>query len=395
MSAAGEALKFIGKVIGKGEKGAKVAVSWSGDLGKVAEGTKSVISKTADAKVLSRPAAEASKASHFAKKFGDVTYKTADGKSASRFTYAGGKVHDMKTGASFRPREFPSRLDNARLEMKAEKSMGKAADVAGSAKGGKDSYLKGFAERHKKIEGAVATVGLGFGALGIAKGYKAVTGNTLTSEVVNAFVPEEGVGNDLGRIVMGNEDYEAFHNGIYNVLGEIQELYGKVKYGTGAVVDESVEAYRFAKEKFMEGGGAAKDFIHRLINGEGGGNAYVTDGNGYSGDPSMQGAGNALATSNSLGNLTGRLGAGNVSAMDLGTLLLSGYLMFGRAGWMSKAVSMLLGAHAMKDINRRSNAAYQHGQQNQQNNQNNYQAQQAYQAYPETERENVHVSRGL
>lgn len=395
-----EGAKLLGKVISKGEKGAKLTVEWSSKTGKALNGSKSIIKHDlTEGKVLSRPMAEANKSEAFMKKFGDVTYKTKEGKSASRFSYSSGKIHDHKLGESFSPKEFPGRLSAARKELL--EGTGKAAKTSGAAiKDGKASYLRGFAERHQKIEGVVASVGLGFGALGLAKGYKAVTGNTITGSVLDAFVPDEGVGNGVGKIIMGKDDYAAFRESFASVLQELKNIYGSGKNLVSNVGNEVGDIYGNVKNEIGNGYNYAKDEACRFLGPGYNANNYVLDENGNYVDTTTQPYPNmatgAGGVTGQISDLTKKLAGDGVSPMNLATLLLSGYMMFCRAGWMSKAAGMLMGGMTMKSVGN-------HRQQMMQNGQSQGQAQANQPVRPEysytvnenENREAYHVSRGM
>lgn len=395
-----EGAKLLGKVISKGEKGAKLTVEWSSKTGKALNGSKSIIKHDlTEGKVLSRPMAEANKSEAFMKKFGDVTYKTKDGKTASRFSYSSGKVHDHKLGESFSTREFPDRLSAARKELL--ESTGKSAKTSGSlVKSDKMGYLRGFAERHQKIEGAVAAAGLGFGALGLAKGYKAVSGDTITGSVLDAFVPDEGVGNGVGKIILGKEDYAAFRESFASALQELKSVYGSGKNLVSDVVGEGGDLYRNAKNELGNGYGYAKDEILRYLGPGYNANNYVMDENGNYVDTTTQPYPNMTngtgGVTGQISDLTKKLAGDGVTPMNLATLLLSGYMMFCRAGWMSKAAGMLMGGMTMKSVGNHRQQMMQNGQAQGQS-QANQQVRPDYNvaAVDNENRETYHVSRGM
>lgn len=56
---------------------------------------------------------------------------------------------------------------------------------------------------------------------------------------------------------------------------------------------------------------------------------------------------------NGMNEVVNQVSGGNVSKMNILTLALSAYMMFGRFGWLGKAASLLLGGMTLKNINNR------------------------------------------
>ena len=79
----------------------------------------------------------------------------------------------------------------------------------------------------------------------------------------------------------------------------------------------------------------------------------------------QQGGGSMNALMNGMNNAVSQVSGGNVSKMNIASLLLSAYMMFGRFGWMGKAASLLLGGMTLHNINGKQ-AASQHQNQHQQ-----------------------------
>ena len=96
------------------------------------------------------------------------------------------------------------------------------------------------------------------------------------------------------------------------------------------------------------------------------GNGMVNHGNGYydpttaqypsmsavQGVQGLSGVGGGLMNNlnSALSNVTG----GNISKMNLASMLLASYMMFGRFGWFSKIAGLALGGMTMKNVNQRS-----------------------------------------
>lgn len=96
------------------------------------------------------------------------------------------------------------------------------------------------------------------------------------------------------------------------------------------------------------------------------GNGMVNHGNGYY-DPTtaqypsmsavqgIQGqAGMGGGLMNNLNSALSNVTGGNISKMNLASLLLASYMMFGRFGWFSKIAGLALGGMTMKNVNQRS-----------------------------------------
>ena len=96
------------------------------------------------------------------------------------------------------------------------------------------------------------------------------------------------------------------------------------------------------------------------------GNGMVNHGNGYY-DPTtaqypsmsavqgVQGqAGMGGGLMNNLNSALANVTGGNISKMNLASLLLASYMMFGRFGWFSKIAGLALGGMTMKNVNQRS-----------------------------------------
>lgn len=372
-----EILKGVGKAIGIGEKGAKIGVKWVGETGKIAKGSFSKLEglSTKTEKVLSRPLAEQRKAEAFAKKYCNVTFTNKAGKEQVQFSYNGGKIFDHKTGQSFLPKQFPSRLAEAKMT-KAEEMMKQAQSTAKNATKGTNKG-KGFfgrsadwAEKHHKIATPFIWTGIGWGALQIGRQME----NGLIGFAGKGLGGKNGVVNSVGEGVLGSQDYADLRDNLDSVTDEVKGAYGGAKSAVLGISNEAVDFYQGGKQ---------------LIGGAFQGNGMVSDGNGGYYDPSTQPypsmaqmtgqqgsdmtGGLMRAMNNSVNTITG----GNVGKLDVAGLLLSAYMMFGRFGWLGKAASLMLGGMTLRNINGHHQAVQNQQQRNQQEQQ-----QQTRQQYP-------------
>ena len=135
---------------------------------------------------------------------------------------------------------------------------------------------------------------------------------------------------------------------IGNVGTEGANVYHQLKGTLGNVGSEAGNLYYDGKE-----------YVGGMFNG----NGMVNHGNGYYDPttaqyPSMSavqgqsGVGGGLMNNlnSALANVTG----GNISKMNLASMLLASYMMFGRFGWFSKIAGLALGGMTMKNVNQRS-----------------------------------------
>lgn len=232
------------------------------------------------------------------------------------------------------------------------KDVGKAARVAA-----------GGTLRHSYQIAGLTTFGWG--------AYQVANGKGLISPVV------EGVGGEMGKEyglsgvaaqAVAGKHADKLIGSVTNTAGNVSEevgsLYYMLKNGILQVGDEAVDLYR-----------GGKGYVGGLFQG----NGMVANGNGGYYDPTTQqypdmntlqgaqGSNNGLMGSlnQALGNVTG----GSVSKMNLASLLLSAYMMFGRFGWMSKAAGLALGGMTLKNVNKNPSQQY--------NQQYNLQQQQA------------------
>ena len=184
---------------------------------------------------------------------------------------------------------------------------------------------------------------------------------------------QQGGAVNIAEQLIAGEGAPQLHDnlsGMVNgVVGEAGDVYYRLKDGTIAVADEAGNLY--------QGG---KDMITGAFNG----NGMVNDGNGYYSDPTaqqypsmaqmqmtnQQGGGSMNALMNGMNNAVSQVSGGNVSKMNIASLLLSAYMMFGRFGWMGKAASLLLGGMTLHNINGKQAASQHQNQQQQQSRAN-------------------------
>lgn len=206
--------------------------------------------------------------------------------------------------------------------------------------------------------------------------YNIYNGNGIVKPILGAVggtgAQQGGAVNIAEQLIAGEGAPQLHDNlsGMVNgVVGEAGDVYYRLKDGTIAVADEAGNLY--------QGG---KDMITGAFNG----NGMVNDGNGYYSDPTAQqypsmaqmqmtnqqvgGSMNALM--NGMNNAVSQVSGGNVSKMNIASLLLSAYMMFGRFGWMGKAASLLLGGMTLHNINGKQAATQHQNQQQQQSRAN-------------------------
>lgn len=206
--------------------------------------------------------------------------------------------------------------------------------------------------------------------------YNIYNGNGIVKPILGAVggtgAQQGGAVNIAEQLIAGEGAPQLHDNlsGMVNgVVGEAGDVYYRLKDGTIAVADEAGNLY--------QGG---KDMITGAFNG----NGMVNDGNGYYSDPTaqqypsmaqmqmtnQQGGGSMNALMNGMNNAVSQVSGGNVSKMNIASLLLSAYIMFGRFGWMGKAASLLLGGMTLHNINGKQAASQHQNQQQQQSRAN-------------------------
>lgn len=190
-----------------------------------------------------------------------------------------------------------------------------------------------------------------FGKGNEGKGIIEPTSTILLGSHKDAYGNEKSVSEKTVDTLLGNGTYSSIKTGVGNVGVEGADVYYRLKDTIGNVGAEAGSLYYNGKE-----------YVGGLFNG----NGMVNHGNGYYDPttaqyPSMSavqgvqehsGVGGGLMNSlnAALANVTG----GNISKMNLASMLLASYMMFGRFGWFSKIAGLALGGMTMKNVNQRS-----------------------------------------
>ena len=224
-----------------------------------------------------------------------------------------------------------------------------------------------FAVEHPKSAAAMSAVALpivgykkglltfakekALGEEGTNKGLVDSASTLLLGSHKDAYGNEKSVSEKTVDTLLGNGTYSSIKTGVGNVGAEGADVYYRLKDTIGNVGAEAGSLYYNGKE-----------YVGGLFNG----NGMVNHGNGYYDPttaqyPSMSavqgvqehsGVGGGLMNSlnAALANVTG----GNISKMNLASMLLASYMMFGRFGWFSKIAGLALGGMTMKNVNQRS-----------------------------------------
>ena len=178
----------------------------------------------------------------------------------------------------------------------------------------------------------------------------------LATEVIGG---EEAKGKGAGHAINGfifgkeNQDKAMVGNLVDTLAGEGTS--DSIANKAGDMATKVGEAY-----------GQAKDTVVGVFQG----NGMVNNENGMMMDPTqtypdmsqmsgVSGQGVAGNFMSAMNNATSSITGGNISKMNMASLLLSAYMMFGRFGWLGKAASMLLGGMTLRNINQRNAFAQQ------------------------------------
>lgn len=167
----------------------------------------------------------------------------------------------------------------------------------------------------------------------------------------DAYGNEKSVSEKTVDTLLGEGAYSSLKTGVGNVGAEGADVYHQLKGTLGNVGSEAGSLYYDGKE-----------YVGGMFNG----NGMVNHGNGYY-DPTIaqypsmsavqgvQGqAGMGGGLMNNLNSALSNVTGGNISKMNLASLLLASYMMFGRFGWFSKIAGLALGGMTMKNVNQRS-----------------------------------------
>ena len=190
-----------------------------------------------------------------------------------------------------------------------------------------------------------------FGKGNEGKGIIEPTSTILLGSHKDAYGNEKSVSEKTVDTLLGNGTFSSIKTGVGNVGAEGADVYYRLKNTIGNVCAEAGNLYYDGKE-----------YVGGLFNG----NGMVNHGNGYY-DPTtaqypsmsavqgVQGqAGMGGGLMNNLNSALSNVTGGNISKMNLASLLLASYMMFGRFGWFSKIAGLALGGMTMKNVNQRS-----------------------------------------
>lgn len=249
----------------------------------------------------------------------------------------------------------------------AKESAEHAGKATKEAANGDNSFKKAakFYAKNPKVLGWHAALGLG--------GYSLVSGdgviNPLLYFIGGKNATENGLGGMVGQAVAGEK---------------APDIYNKVTSAADSVVNEGVDLYQFSKNTLGNVVGEGTDLYQMGKNYVG--NGMVSNGSGGYYDPTTEETPNLYQVSNpnmgnqdgmlnnvmgGMNNLVNQVSGGAVTKMNILTLALSAYMMFGRFGWLGKAASLLLGGMTLKNINNRQ-LPYQQVHQQQQNPSHQY-----------------------
>lgn len=187
------------------------------------------------------------------------------------------------------------------------------------------------------------------------KGLLGVGGEVILGRKVDSHGNEVPVAANFVDVLFGNGTYENIRGGVGSVAGEAAGLYQGVKGGVSSALGEGANLYE-----------AGKEHIGQYFAG----NGMVATGNGGYYDPTtaqypsttqmigaspgtppqpQNGLGGAVV--NGVNTVAHEITGGNVSKMNLASLVLAAYMMFGKFGWLGKMGSLMLGGMTMRNIN--------------------------------------------
>ena len=242
-----------------------------------------------------------------------------------------------------------------------------------------------FAVEHPKSAAAMTAVALpivgykkglltfakekALGEEGTNKGLVDSVSTLLLGSHKDAYGNEKSVSEKTVDTLLGEGAYSSLKTGVGNVGAEGADVYYRLKDTIGNVGAEGADVYHQLKGTLGNVGSEAgslyydgKEYVGGMFNG----NGMVNHGNGYY-DPTtaqypsmsavqgVQGqAGMGGGLMNNLNAALSNVTGGNISKMNLASLLLASYMMFGRFGWFSKIAGLALGGMTMKNVNQRS-----------------------------------------
>lgn len=205
-----------------------------------------------------------------------------------------------------------------------------------------------------------------FGKGNEGKGVIEPASTALLGSHKDAYGNEKPVSEKTVDTLLGDGAYSSLKTGVGNVGAEGADVYYRLKDTIGNVGAEGANVYHQLKGTLGNVGSEAgnlyydgKEYVGGMFNG----NGMVNHGNGYY-DPTtaqypsmsaVQGqAGMGGGLMNNLNSALSNVTGGNISKMNLASLLLASYMMFGRFGWFSKIAGLALGGMTMKNVNQRS-----------------------------------------
>ena len=242
-----------------------------------------------------------------------------------------------------------------------------------------------FAVEHPKSAAAMTAVALpivgykkglltfakekALGEDGTNKGLVDSASTLLLGSHKDAYGNEKSVSEKTVDTLLGEGAYSSIKAGVGNIGAEGADVYYHLKDTIGNVGTEGANVYNQLKGTLGNVGSEAgnlyydgKEYVGGMFNG----NGMVNHGNGYydpttaqypsmsavQGVQGQSGVGGGLMNNlnSALANVTG----GNISKMNLASMLLASYMMFGRFGWFSKIAGLALGGMTMKNVNQRS-----------------------------------------
>lgn len=242
-----------------------------------------------------------------------------------------------------------------------------------------------FAVEHPKSAAAMTAVALpivgykkglltfakekALGEEGTNKGLVDSVSTLLLGSHKDAYGNEKSVSEKTVDTLLGEGAYSSLKTGVGNVGAEGADVYYRLKDTIGYVGAEGADVYHQLKGTLGNVGSEAgslyydgKEYVGGMFNG----NGMVNHGNGYYDPttaqypsmPAVQGvqgqAGMGGGLMNNLNSALSNVTGGNISKMNLASLLLASYMMFGRFGWFSKIAGLALGGMTMKNVNQRS-----------------------------------------
>ena len=264
-------------------------------------------------------------------------------------------VEETKSSTKQATKEAPKTTEKAAENTKSAQTAEKGTSSTAKKE---DSTLKKAAKFYAKNPKA-----LGWHSAFALGTYGVFSGEGIVKPLLYVFggknASENGLGGMLGQAVAGDN---------------APTLYNKVTDAAGAVVDEGVNLYQTGKDSVSDVVDEGRDLYQY-------GKQYVGNGmtennqGGYS-DPTTESYPNPYQTPypnnpqgygqdgmmnnvmDGMNRAVNEVSGGSVTKMNILSLAVASYMMFGRFGWLGKAASLLLGGMTLKNINHRQ-AGYQ------------------------------------